>query len=109
MKIWLVVLFALSLSSCASLHTPSGSLNVPLLLTDMQFSIAEACSVQWLAPDVCVLGMDVMTTAQAVAAKNPSAAAVAVRKSLVDAEARLSADSRLRPYLDVLIALLPAS
>ena len=105
----LLLMLALISASCATLHNPNGSLNVPVLLTDMQFSIAEACSVQWLPPDACVLGMDILTTAQAVAAKNPGAAAVDVRKSLVDAEATLPAASRLRPYLDVVIALLPTS
>ena len=108
MKVWIVTL-CLALSSCASLNRPDGSLNVPLLLTDMQFSIAEACSVQWLPADACTLGTDILTTAQAVAAKDPGAAAMAVRQSLVDAEATLPAASRLRPYLDVVIALLPTT
>ena len=108
MKVWIVTL-CLALSSCASLNRPAGSLNVPLLLTDMQFSVTEACSVQWLAPDVCTVGLDILTAAQAVAAKNPGAAAVAVHQSLVDAEATLPAASRLRPYLDVIIALLPTT
>ncbi len=107
MKAWIIAL-CLALSCCATLHRPDGSLNVPLLLTDMQFSLSEACSVEWLQPAACVLGLDILTTAQAVAAKNPGASAVAVRQSLVDAEATLPAASRLRPYLDVLIALLPA-
>ncbi len=97
------------LSACATLHRTDGSLNVPLLLTDMQFSVTEACSVEWLAPDVCVLGTDILTAAQAIAAKNTNAAGVAVRQSLVDAEVRLPATSRLRPYLDVVIALLPTA
>ncbi len=108
MKIWIVAV-SLALSGCATLHNPNGSLNVPLLLTDMQFSLAEACSVEWLQPAACVLGLDILTTAQAVAAKNHGASAVAVRQSLVDAETTLPAASRLRPYLDVLITLLPAT
>ena len=107
MKGWVLVAIVW-MSACATLRYADGSLNVPVLITDMQFSVTEACSVEWLPPEVCVLGLDILTTAQAVAAKNTAAAGVAARQSLVDAEGPLPADSRLRPYLDVLIALLPA-
>jgi hypothetical protein len=108
MKMW-VLLGVAWMSACASLHHPNGSLNYPLLITDMQFSVTEACSVEYLPPTLCVLGMDILIGAQAAASGNTHAAGVAARQSLVDAEAHLPPDSRLRPYLDVLIALLPAS
>lgn len=109
-KLPVVLLAAALLSgiSCASLRRPNGSFNYPLLLTDMQYSLTEACSVEWLPPTVCVLGIDILTEAEALAAGNTHSAGVAARQSLVDAEAQLSAGSRLRPYLDVLIALLPS-
>lgn len=106
MKAWLL-LGVFAFGSCASLRNPNGSVNYPLLIADMQFSITEACSVEWLPPTVCVLGMDILTSAQAAAAGNTHEAGVAARQSLVDAEAKLPTTSRLRPYLDVLIALLP--
>lgn len=108
MKVWLLV-GVLVFGSCASLRNPNGSVNYPLLIADMQFSVTEACSVEWLPPTVCVLGMDILISAQAAAAGNTHDAGVAARKSIVDAEAQLPATSRLRPYLDVLIALLPLS
>ena len=94
--------------SCASLRKADGSLNVPLILSDAQWGIAEACSQQWLPADACAFAGDALNTAQAIAAKNLPGAEKAVRQSLVDAEAKLPATSRLRPYLDAIIVLLPA-
>lgn len=97
------------LSACATLRHADGTLNVPILLADAQWGLTEACSVEWVALDACTFGMDVLTAAQDIAASNLRGTEAAVRQSLVDAEAKLAPDSRLRPYLDAVIVLLPAS
>ena len=108
---YLFVLALVTLSACTPQTTPitpNGTVNVPLLISDMQFSISAACSQLWLPPDACTFGTDALNIANAIAVRDPVSGGKAVRKSLVDSEAKLPADSRLRPYLDVLIALLPA-
>ncbi len=105
----LVVLLAaaLGLSACASLpRHPDGSLNVPVLLTWTQDGINVGCADQWLPADVCTFGTDAVRTAQAIAAKQPADIQAAVKASLLDSEAKLHADSRLRPYFDWVIAVL---
>lgn len=102
----LLVVFAVALSGCASLRHADGTVNVPVVLADAQWGLAEACSVEWVPAVECTFGIDALTAAQAIAANDRPGFRAAVKQSLVDAEARLSADSRLRPYLDVAIALL---
>lgn len=109
MKYLVVVLLACALSACATLRHADGSLNVSVILSDAQWGIVEACSVEWLPADACTFGLDVVTAAEDIAASNLKGTAVAVRQLLVDSEAKLAPGSRLRPYLDAVIALLPVS
>jgi hypothetical protein len=107
MKAWLFVIVLCS--GCASLHNPNGSINVSQVLNDARWGVMEACDVQWLTATDCTFAVDAFTLADGIVAQNLIGSAVAVRQLLMDAEAKLPAASRLRPYLDAVIALLPAS
>jgi hypothetical protein len=78
------------------------------LLNDFQWSISAACSEQWLTTEQCLYGTDVLLLARGFVTKDIHTSEVAIRKSLIDSELKLPSDSKLRPYLDVLIQLLPA-
>jgi hypothetical protein len=102
----LIVLLAALAVGCASLRQANGNLNVIQLITDAQWGLYSACVAQWVPPDGCTFGSDALTLAATIAAKNQPGAQAAVRQSLLDAEAKLPADSRVRPYLDWLIVAL---
>ncbi len=91
---------------CASARQANGNLNLVTLLTNAQWGLLAACAQQWVPPEGCLFGQDALTMAIAIAAKNAPGAQVAVRQSLMDAEQKLPADSRVRPYLDWVIVAL---
>lgn len=91
---------------CASLRQANGSLNIVGLITDAQWGLLAACAQQWVPPDGCTFGTDALTTASAIAAKNAPGTQAAVRQSLLDAEAKLPPESRVRPYLNWLLVAL---
>lgn len=99
---------ALTFSGCASLRYADGTLNVPMIISDARWGVLEACTVQWLQPDVCTITLDALTTADAVAAKNLPNTGAAVRQVLIDIVAKLSPTSRARPYLTAIIVILAA-
>jgi hypothetical protein len=90
---------------CSAIQTVPHDLES--LLNDFQWSISEACSQEYLPQPVCTYGYDALLLARGVISSDIHASEIAVRKSLIDSENLLVADSRLRPYFDVLIALLP--
>lgn len=99
---FLALIFAIS---CATLQTKP--LDLQALLNDFQWSITEACYQEWLPVPICTFGSDALLLARGVITKDLHASELAVRKSLLDSEAQLPEGSTLRPYLDVLIHLLP--
>lgn len=105
--VWVAGLFTIGLyvTACATLRTSSGSVNWPVILTDAQFGISAACSQNWLDASDCSIATDAITTTQAVIAKEPTNIKASVHKTLVDVETKLSADSKVRAYLDWVIAL----
>lgn len=102
----LISILSVSVAGCASLRQANGSLNVVALITDAQWGLMAACSQNWVPPDGCTFGADALTTAAAIAAKNQPGTRLAVRQALIDAEAKLASDARVRPYLDWLIVAL---
>ena len=106
MKRFFLTLSLLSIVSCSSIQIKPLSLEA--LLNDFQWSISAACSQEYLTVDVCKFGEDALLLARGVITKDVHASEVAVRQSLLDSEAKLPVDSKLRPYLNVLIALLPS-
>jgi len=100
-----ITLALITTLSCATLQTKPVDLQA--LLNDFQWSISAACSQEYLPVDVCTFGIDALLIARGVITKDIHASEVAVRQSLIDSEAKLPSDSKLRPYLDVLIAVLP--
>lgn len=94
----------LVVGACATLRTSSGSVNWPVILTDAQFGIQAACSQNWLTSADCSIASDAITTTQAVIAKNPSNVKSAVHQTLTDVEATLPTTSKVRDYLDWVIA-----
>jgi hypothetical protein len=106
MRWWLLPVVTLSLA-CATLRTSTGTLNWPVLLADAQFSITEACSVEWLPPPVCTLTTDALTTTSAALARSGTLTP-AIAQTLRDVFDVLPVDSRARPYLRWVIDLLPA-
>lgn len=103
-----LVLVALVSSACATFRNNNGSVNVQGILSDARWGLTAACDVQWVPADACTIGLDALTTAGVIAENNPANSGRAVRQSLVDVEGLLPADSRLRPYLDAAIVLLPS-
>lgn len=91
---------------CASLRNADGTLNVVQILDDASWGLAAGCSQQWVPADACVFGQDAFALARGAALRNRQTAVLAARQALLDAEAKLPANSRLRPYLDSAIALL---
>ncbi len=105
---YLILLALVGSLGCATLRQSNGSLNIPLILSDAQWGVSAACSQLWLTPDACTFATDALNVAQSIAVRNLTGGEKAVRQSLVDTEAKLPSDSRVRPYLDAVIALLPA-
>jgi hypothetical protein len=99
LTIVLILLLAIGTLACS---TP----NTAKVLSDMRFGVAEACAVEWLTPDACTYFNDTLNIADALVVQNVPNAGSAVRQTLADAEAKLPATSRLRPYFDVMITLL---
>jgi hypothetical protein len=109
MKRILLVGLCLSFVGCASLRQADGTLNVVQILDDGSWGLSAACSQLWVPADACVFGQDAIAVARDAAMKNRPMAVLAARQALLDAEAKLPASSRLRPYLDALVALLVVS
>lgn len=101
----LVLASSLALGGCATLFH-GGKINTPQLLSDVRWGLMEACSVEWVPADACKLGLDTLTVADGVAAHNPSQAGAAVKRLISDVMDKLPADSRLRPYLAVIVLVL---
>jgi hypothetical protein len=105
-KIAVFIFLLLTSTGCATLQTKP--IDLQALLNDFQWSISAACSQEYLPVDVCTFGTDALLLARGFITKDIHASEVAVRQSLIDSELKLPSDSRLRPYLDVLIAILPS-
>lgn len=103
-----LVLLGLVVSACATLRNADGSINVHQVISDARFGLESACDQLWVPADACRIGLNAFTTADAIVSKNLPESARSVRLILVEVEAKLSADNRLRPYLDGAILLLPS-
>jgi hypothetical protein len=104
-KVFLGLVLAAAVG-CASLRNADGTLNVVQILDDGSWGLAAGCSQQWVPADACVFGQDAIAIARGAALRNRQTAVLAARQALVDAEGKIPADSRLRPYLDAIIVLL---
>lgn len=104
----LTIVLLLTGSACATLQRADGSVNYAVILNDGRWGLTAACETEWVLPAACTLGFDTLTVADALVATNKPGLGPAIRKTLVDAEAPLPTDSRLRPYLDAIIVLLQA-
>lgn len=91
---------------CATFRNADGSLNIVGILVDARWGLQEACDQRWVPSDDCIIGLDAFTVAEGIAAKNVPTTKAAVRQVLVDIEDKQPRTSRLRPYLDAVIALL---
>jgi hypothetical protein len=100
----LALVFALS--GCASLRNADGTINVVRILDDGSWGLSAACWQQWVPADACLFGQDAIAIARGAALRNRETAVLAARQALIDAEAKIPADSRLKPYLDAIIVLL---
>lgn len=109
MKHVLIICFALLLSSCAALHRPDGTVNTSVILADARWGVLQACDELWLSTEQCAFASNLLSLADSIAAPNLKGSEVAVRGLIVQWEAKLPVESRLRPYLDAVIALLPAT
>ncbi len=102
-----LLLAAVLCSACATLQ-PGGKVNVSAILNDARWGVLAACDATWLNAEQCTFADDVLSLADGIAAQNLTGSAVAVRSLIVQWESKLQTPSRLRPYLDALIVLLPS-
>lgn len=107
------LMFVCTVTGACSLITalrpgPGGytAAQVQTFLTDAKWGLDEGCSQQWVPADACTFGDDALNTAIAIVQKDVPNIEAAVKKSLQDSEVKLAVDSRLRPYLDWVIAIL---
>lgn len=108
MKSILLIVLLVAGAACATLPPATGSLNVAQILNDARWGVMAACDAPYLSPDDCTLTEEALTVADGIVAQNLSRVGPSVRQLLVTVEARLPADSRVRPYLDAIITLLQA-
>lgn len=96
-KLILPLLFALTLTGCATLglKNPDGSVNVPQLLTYAQDGIDADCALG-INPDVCTFGTDTLNLAKD---KSPAD----VKQILLDAEVKFPV---IKPYVDFVVQLI---
>ncbi len=85
---------------CASLQHKTPAERAQIVLTDAEWGISAACSQEWLTPDVCTFGLDALRGARAAVSKDPMLAVAVATQTINDLEAKLSATSRLRIYLE---------
>lgn len=104
-RLLLPSLLALSLTGCFTPHHLSPA-EVLAIFDAAQWGVKEAVTLEYLTPQDGQLFADVVATVQAAISQNPSAAIAAGKKAATDAEVKLPADSKLRPYIDAALALL---
>lgn len=76
------------------------------ILINAGFGVEFGCMVNWLSPQVCDIARQALGDAQIAVEHAPSGWQAAAKAVLIREEARLPADSRLRPYFDAAIILL---
>jgi hypothetical protein len=96
---------AASLGGCHLAH-PLTQAQVVTILTDAGFGVGIGCGAGWLEPPVCDVAKRVLLDARLAAESATSGWQAAAKAVLVSEEARLSPDSKLRPYFDAAIILL---
>src|SRR5437660_12873087 len=97
--------FILILFLVSSCNKPT----LPQILVAIKDSLNEAHSQEWLNETEYTFATDAISTAQAFALSNMNKEdkKTAVVKDLVDAEAKIPSDSKIRPYFDWAIKLIP--
>ncbi len=103
-------LVVVTLSGCALVtkikSQPTTSQQVLTILSDAQWGVSAAHDQLWLSDTDYTYAEQVLAGAvDAVSASGSGYAAVA-KMALLDVEAALPADSRLRPYFDAAVILL---
>ena len=101
----LIVFVALA-ASCRLQH-PITQAEVLTILSDARAGISVGCDAEWLDAAACTQVYRVFDDAAAAVQASASGGWAAVAKAvIVTEEARLPADSKLRPYLDAVTILL---
>ena len=102
MKYIISIVLLLSITSCATLRTASGSLNWPVLVLDAQWGIVAACDSELFPKDECDIIKNSFDALLSALSNDMTKAAGYVSSALKVLEARIPAT---KPYLDWLIAL----
>lgn len=105
MKRFVCALGLIFLVGC-HLSKPLTQAQVVTFITDARFGVDFACMSGWLEPPVCSVGQRGLDDALAAARSASSGWQAAAKAVLVTEEARLSPDSKIRPYFDAVISLL---
>jgi hypothetical protein len=100
-----LVVIALAISACHLSH-PLTQAQVQTFISEAHDGVTYSCDVQWLQPPVCVVALRILDDAQAATIGLTSGWQAAAKAVLIKEEALLTADSRIRPYLDAVISLL---
>ena len=105
MKVWIVALALTLFAGCHTAH-PLTRAQVLAIISDAGFGVSVGCDAEWLEPPVCAVARRVLDDARLAAVNSVDGWQAAAKAVLVSEEARLSADSKIRPYVDVVISLL---
>jgi hypothetical protein len=100
-----VLLFTLGLAGCHLAQSLTKN-QVLIFITEADFGVAAGCYAEWLEPTVCEIGHQVLQDARIAAEEAVNGWQAAAKAVLVNEEENLSTDSKIRPYLDAVIALL---
>ena len=102
----LLLVVVLACSAC-HLSQPLTKAQVQTILVDAGYGVEVGCVAQWLDTPTCALAHRILDDAQlAVSIAATNGWQTAAKAVLTDEESRLSADSKLRPYIDAAIILL---
>jgi hypothetical protein len=101
-----ILALTLTLFAACHLSHPLTQAQVLRIISDAGWGVEVGCVAEWLEPPVCDTARRVLADARTAAENAVNGWQAAAKAVLVNEEANLPADSKLRPYFDAVIALL---
>ena len=94
------------LFACCHLSHPLTQAQVLTIISDAGYGVAVGCDAGWLEPPVCAIAQRTLGDATLAVEQASNGWQAAAKAVLVSEESHLSPTSKIRPYLDAVIALL---